>query len=196
MASLNKFIELLEYYCDDASVGYDQSNRWSVFDGGECDCSSLVITCLKQSGFDVGNATYTGNMSSELCARGWQRLTPTIADAKPGDILLNDANHVAAVVSGNGWSARIAQASIDENGNISGGASGDQSGWETNVTRIYNYPPTQLVEGSHDAPISAFHPFRHINYLTKANLVHFYLFQESVKAFPLFSENYYHYKML
>ena len=140
MASLNKFIELLTYYCDVASVGYDQYNRWAVYDGGECDCSSLVITCLKEAGFDVGNATYTGNMSSELCARGWQRLTPTIANAKPGDILLNDANHVAAVVNGNGWSAKVAQASIDEHGNISGGAAGDQTGFETNISPIYNYP--------------------------------------------------------
>ena len=140
MASLNSFIELMRYYCQDASVGYDQSQRWDVFDGGETDCSALVITCLKQAGFDTGNAITTHNMSSELCARGWTRLPARLSDAIPGDILLSDMYHVAVVVSGNGWSAKIAQASIDENGNASGGMAGDQTGWETNIRAIYDYP--------------------------------------------------------
>lgn len=140
MPNLSEFRNLMKYYCDDASVGYDQSQRWNVYDGGETDCSALVISCLKQAGFDTGNATYTGNMSNELCSRGWSRLAPDISYAQPGDILLNDANHVAAVVDGSGWNATIAQASIDENGNISGGAAGDQTGWETATMPIYSYP--------------------------------------------------------
>lgn len=140
MPDLNKAIELMRYWCNDASVGYDQWQRWDVYDGGETDCSALVITALKQAGFDVGNATYTGNMSDELCARGWTRLDPIISSAKPGDILLNDANHTAMVVSGSGWDAKICQASIDENGNAYGGMAGDQTGWETAEMHIYDYP--------------------------------------------------------
>ena len=140
MPNLDEFCKRMRYYCDDASVGYDQWQRWNVYDGGETDCSALVIACLKEAGFDTGNATYTGNMSDELCARGWVRLSPDISQAKPGDILLNDANHTAAVVSGNGWNATIAQASIDENGNAYGGAAGDQTGLETATMPIYDYP--------------------------------------------------------
>ena len=140
MTSINKFINNMHHYCSEVSVGYDQGRRWDVFDGGDTDCSALVITCLREAGFDTGNATYTGNMSSELCSRGWERLSPDLSTAQPGDILLNDANHVAAVLYGYGWDATIGQASIGDTGNIVGNQPGDQTGWETNETAIYNYP--------------------------------------------------------
>lgn len=140
MGSIKKFCERMDYYCRVASVGYDQYQRWDVFDGGETDCSALVIHCLREAGYDTGAASYTGNMSPELTARGFKRLPANIGDARPGDILLNDVNHVAAVISGYGWGATIAQASIDENGNIAGGQAGDQTGLETNERGIYSYP--------------------------------------------------------
>ncbi|MBR2680062.1 MAG: hypothetical protein IKE23_04815 [Exiguobacterium sp.] len=140
MPSIAKFIERMDYYCVVASVGYDWARRWDVYDGGDTDCSALVITCLREAGFDTGNATYTGNMSSELCARGWERLIPDLSTAQPGDILLNDANHVAAVLYGYGWNATIGQASIGETGGVYGNQPGDQTGWETNETLIYDYP--------------------------------------------------------
>ena len=139
-SNLQKFIELMDYYCRVASVGYDQWQRWDVYDGGETDCSALVISCLKEAGFDTGNATYTGNMSNELCKHGWKRLNPDISKAVPGDILLNDVNHTAVVIKGTGWNATIAQASQDENGNAHGGKAGDQTGFETNERGIYSYP--------------------------------------------------------
>jgi hypothetical protein len=37
-------------------------------------------------------------------------------------------------------SSQLAQASIDENGNISGGKVGDQTGWEIHTRSYYNYP--------------------------------------------------------
>lgn len=137
--SLSKFCEVMRKACQDWSLGYDQNQRWNIYDGGECDCSSLVIWALKQAGFDVGSASYTGNMSSNLTARGWKRLPFSIASAKAGDILLNDTHHTAAVISGSGATAKIAQASIDERGRATGGAAGDQSGSETNVRQIYTY---------------------------------------------------------
>lgn len=136
---LTKFCNLMNTACTTWSLGYDQYNRWDIRDGGECDCSSLVIWALKQAGFDTGTASYTGNMSSNLTARGWKRIAPDLSQAKPGDILLNDTYHTAAVISGNGWSAKIAQASIDERGRATGGQLGDQSGNETNVKTIYTY---------------------------------------------------------
>lgn len=140
MASLARFCERMDYYCRVASVGYDQWERWNVYDGGETDCSALVVSCLREAGFDTGDASYTGNMSDNLTARGWARLAPDLSTCQPGDILLNDYSHVAAVISGYGWGATVAQASIDENGGIHGGQAGDQTGYETNERGMYDYP--------------------------------------------------------
>ena len=140
MPSLKKFTDLMYYYCEEVSVGYDWARRWDVWDGGDTDCSALVITCLKEAGFDTGWATYTGNMSDALCANGWERLSPNISNAQAGDILLNDADHVAAVLWGEGWGATIGQASIGETGGVYGNQPGDQTGYETNTGPIYNYP--------------------------------------------------------
>lgn len=134
MPSLSKFCDRMRYWCTQGNLGYDQGNRWDIRYGGECDCSSLVIFCLQEAGFDTGSASYTGNMSSNLTARGWKRI-PFTWSPQAGDILLNDANHVAA------WLGDcLAQASIDENGDIAGGQSGDQTDRETNVRSLYDYP--------------------------------------------------------
>lgn len=139
MPNLKGAIEFMRRACDDWSLGYDQSNRWDVRDGGETDCSALVIRALKANGFNVGEATYTGNMSYWLTRNGWRRLDADLTACKPGDILLNDTYHTCMVISGYGWQSRIAQASIDENGNIMGGRAGDQTGYETNTRGIYTY---------------------------------------------------------
>lgn len=137
--SIQSFIKYMDTACRKWSLGYDQSNRWDIRDGGECDCSSLVIWALRSAGFDTGGATYTGNISSNLTARGWRRIAPDISIAQPGDLLLNDTHHVCAVISGTGKNATIAQASIDERGKATGGSAGDQTGNETNERKIYVY---------------------------------------------------------
>lgn len=139
MPSISNFCTIMRMACEDWSLGYDQSNRWDIRDGGECDCSSLVIWALRAAGFDVGTASYTGDLSDNLTARGWKRLAFSITDVRAGDILLNDNYHVCAVISGSGTGATIAQASIDERGRITGGASGDQTGGETNTRKVYTY---------------------------------------------------------
>lgn len=134
MSNLQTFIDRMRYWCDEGNLGYDQSNRWDIREGGECDCSSLVIHALREAGFDTGSASYTGNLSSNLCARGWYEC---VNDGAPmaGDILLNHANHVAV------WLGDcLAEASIDENWSISGGCSGDQTGNETHTGYYYNFP--------------------------------------------------------
>jgi len=139
MPSIQKFIEAMRWAADSDKVGYDQNQRTTVeFYSNrdtESDCSWLTIAALRYAGFDTGNATYTGNMSEELCARGWKRIAN---DGNPqvGDILLNDKDHVAVYI-GDGM---LAQASIDEHGNIAGGQAGDQTGDEVNVRSYYNYP--------------------------------------------------------
>ena len=138
--SIAKFCEAMRKACEDWSLGYDQNQRWNIYDGGECDCSSLVIWALKQACFDVGTASYTGDMSSNLTKRGWVRIPyEGLWQVKAGDILLNDNYHTAAVISGSGTTAKLAQASIDERGKATGGAAGDQSGRETNTRQVYDY---------------------------------------------------------
>lgn len=139
MPDLQKSIDAMDRACRILSVGYDQGNRWDVRNGGETDCSALVIWALRQGGFDVGPASYTGNLSAALTKRGWKRLPADLSTARPGDILLNDNHHVCMVIAGYGRSATIAQASIDERGRASGGRSGDQTGYETNERRVYVY---------------------------------------------------------
>lgn len=134
MPSINKFVERMRYWCDTANLGYDQSNRWDIRDGGECDCSSLVIHCLQEAGFDTGSASYTGDMSANLTKRGWKRI-PNNGNPQVGDILLNDANHVAVCTAPN----MMSYAASDENGRITGGQAGDQTGKETRTTAYANY---------------------------------------------------------
>lgn len=135
MGSLNTFVDRMEYWCNRGNLGYDQSNRWDIREGGECDCSSLVIFALREAGFDTGLASYTGDMSSELCARGWIRIpSSTIYCLQPGDILLKDVSggHTEAYLGNN----LRAGAHLDENGNICGGQSGDQTDRETDVREM------------------------------------------------------------
>ena len=55
MASVAKLIERMRYWCVEANMGYSQSDRWNFNPaGGNCDCSSLVIHCLQEAGFDTG----------------------------------------------------------------------------------------------------------------------------------------------
>lgn len=84
MPSISKAIEAMDKACRIWSVGYDQSNRWDIRDGGETDCSALVIWALKQGGFDTGSATYTGNLSYNLTRNGWLRLPPNLRHSSAG----------------------------------------------------------------------------------------------------------------
>ena len=126
MADLGQAIQNMIDLCNDDSHGYSQANIW----GPDYDCSSAIITALRDAGFDTGGASYTGNMSSELCARGWERLSPDVGK-EPGDICLNDVNHVAMYV-GDG---QVAEFSSDYDG-----IQGDSSGREASVHGYYNYP--------------------------------------------------------
>lgn len=137
--SIVKLCERMRYWCEDANLGYDQGNRWDIRVGGESNCSSVTIFSLREADFDTGDASWTGDLSDNLTARGWKRLPADISTCRPGDILLNDACHVCVVIAGYGWDAIIAQASIDERGQTHGGESGDQTGRETNVRGVYEY---------------------------------------------------------
>ena len=137
-------VNLIKMACTEWSLGYDQWNRLDFRDGGETDCSALVILTCEQAGLLPGNnirksigATYTGNMRANFQARGWQVLPDLpVSQLQQGDVLLNDGHHTAMYVA----SGNIAYASHDEHGHIVGGASGDQTGHETLVARYYDFP--------------------------------------------------------
>ena len=125
---------------NDNSHGYDQANRWG---NPDYDCSSLVISAFEQAGIKLksAGATYTGNMYGAAKSVGFSDVTGSVnrgngSGIKRGDILLNRENHVALAI-GNG---RLVQASMNENGGITGGRPGDQTGKEISTGGYYNYP--------------------------------------------------------
>lgn len=120
----------------DDSHGYDQSQRW----GPDYDCSSLVIDCFKRVGLTL-NCTYTGNMYSDMLLHGFVDVSNEVDFSsgnglKYGDVLLNHVHHTAIYI-GNG---QLVQASINENGAVAGGQTGDQTGKEIYIRSYYNYP--------------------------------------------------------
>ena len=119
--------------------GYDQKERW----GPDYDCSSLVISAWESVGVAVreAGASYTGNMRRAFLACGFRDVTAQVdlvtgAGMQPGDVLLNDAAHTAMVVQ----PGRLVAARINEHGQTTGGATGDQTGREITVQSYYNYP--------------------------------------------------------
>ena len=124
---------------NDNSHGYDQGNRW----GPDYDCSSLLITAWQQAGIKVkdAGASYTGNMYAAFLKCGFEDVTSLVSltsgeGIKRGDVLLKPGSHTAMSI-GNG---QIVQASHNENGGITGGQSGDQTGKEIWCTSYYNFP--------------------------------------------------------
>lgn len=120
------------------SHGYDQQNRW----GPDYDCSSLIIAAWEEAGVPVKTrgATYTGNMRSVFLSAGFEDITARVdretgSGLQPGDVLLNYSAHTAMVVQ----EGQIVEASLNEFGRTTGGATGDQ-GREIRISRYYNYP--------------------------------------------------------
>ena len=132
--SVERMVELAEWFCGTANLGYDQWNRWdfpAVGDtqyAGECDCSSLVYHCAELAGFSVpkSGTRYTGTMKRDFIAAGFEWHATSSTDWEPGDILWK-SEHTAI------WTGKyIAEAYIDEKGGIHGGRDGDQA----NETRL------------------------------------------------------------
>ena len=132
--SVSKMVELAEWFCGSANLGYDQWNRWDfpvygdAVTPGECDCSSLVYHCAELAGFGVpkSGTRYTGTMHRDFQAAGFIWHADTGTSWKAGDILYKEG-HTAI------WTGKyIAEAYGDERGGSRGGARGDQN----NETRL------------------------------------------------------------
>ena len=135
----------------------------------DSDCSAMVAAAcnlgLRAAGVvpaDAGDgdprllpaSTWTGSMRSELEARGWREvhwddsaMTPD-GGFRKGDVVLSSKDeggvgHVAMVVDDNPSDPVLAEAWIDERGEITGGAVGDQTGSETRLTPYTSHIYTQ-----------------------------------------------------
>lgn len=141
MAKAEKAIQQMETWAKDDSHGYDQDYRWG--EKGDYDCSSAVIQAWQNAGVPVksGGATYTGDMKNVFLKNGFKDITASVnketgTGLKRGDVLLNEAHHVA-MYCGNG---KEVEASINEKGTAHGGQPGDQTGKEFLIRSYRNYP--------------------------------------------------------
>ena len=144
MSVVSKAVDYIKKIANDSKHGYSQTNRWGSPDTwSDYDCSSLVISAYEAAGVKVktAGATYTGNMYSVFTKCGFKDVTSKInlstgSGLIAGDVLLNHTDHTAMMIS----KTQLAEASIDENGGISGGRVGDQTGQEIHIRSYYNYP--------------------------------------------------------
>lgn len=114
----------------DPSHGYDQTHRL----GPDYDCSSFVSTALKEAGFNVSIFSTT-NEISELEKAGFKKVEganlSTGDGLKPGDVLYKDGH--TEFYTGNG---KTLGAHHNENGDTTGGATGDQHNDDPNDPEI------------------------------------------------------------
>ena len=110
---------------NDDTHGYSQQNRNGTPD---YDCSSLVITALKQAGINTGNASYTGNMKSEFTNNDfiWIKWNECKNDLIYGDVLFR-SGHTELYIGNN---KRVgAHSNYD-------GKKGDSSGREIRIDTL------------------------------------------------------------
>lgn len=98
--------------CDNNNIGYDQSGRYSILKNGvnsttktECDCSSLVRQCVKETtGVDVGDFS-TENEKSVLLKSGLFYYVGAYVDGMnlcTGDVLVTRTKGHTAIVTATG----------------------------------------------------------------------------------------------
>lgn len=130
MPDILKAVEWAVSIAEDSAHGYDQEHR----NGPDYDCSSFVATALHKGGFAVSEYSWTGNLLEQLLANGFE-MVGLWDKRQAGDIFLNVRHHVVMCVD----ESRIVQASINENGAITGGRAGDQTGREIYICPFYVY---------------------------------------------------------
>lgn len=139
---IERAVNIMEMWAEDATHGYDQQYRWG--EKGDYDCSSAVISAVEMAGIPVkskGKATYTGNMYPAFIACGFVDVTDKVdlvhgSGLQRGDVLLNHKNHTAMYAGG----GKTVEASINELGKTTGGKPGDQTGAEFLMRLYRNYP--------------------------------------------------------
>ena len=156
MTKAEKAIQQMETWAKYDSHGYDQDYRWG--EKGDYDCSSAVIQAWQNAGVPVksGGATYTGDMKNVFLKNGFKDITASVnrgtgTGLKRGDVLLNEAHHVA-MYCGNG---KEVEASINEKGTAHGGQPGDQTGKEFLIRSYRNYPWNCILRYAGDQTVTS-----------------------------------------
>jgi len=143
--------------CEDNRFGYSWEERYGAFpetwviDGrpyeisvGDYDCSSSTITAwqkaLEGTPYEgaLEGATYTGNMRDVFVGSGLFEWHDMSFLAEPGDLYLNEVNHVAMCQTQ--YPDVLSEFSGNEYGGAYGGQRGDQTGWESHICDYYDYP--------------------------------------------------------
>lgn len=156
MVAANKVAaSIMEHFASHKAHGYTQgSGRWGdstteyvkvgggrfPVAGGDRDCSSGIISAYEAAGVPVRDkgATYTGNMKQAFLATGMFEWKPMTFKARRGDVYLNHVNHTAMCVDDS--PDKLAEFWLNENGGITGGKKGDQTGGECRVKGYYSFP--------------------------------------------------------
>ena len=143
MSVISKAVSWAVSIANDDTHGYDQTSRW----GPDYDCSSLVITAWENAGVPVktNGASYTGNMVNVFKSCGFVDVTNGVtlssgAGLKVGDVLWKSGHTEMVCSTGN-----IVGASANENGEATGGLTGDQNAKEIRVRAYYNGPWTTVL---------------------------------------------------
>ena len=127
---------------NDDRHGYSQANRYGTLEGGDFDCSSLVIYCYHRAFMEFGisptpqnaGASYTGNMLAGFTRCGFKSFRDDHGSGlQVGDVLLNEARHTAIVCSVNPVKVVNARGDID-------GVAGDSTGTEIRIQPYWSYP--------------------------------------------------------
>ena len=126
MSDINKAVSWALGIARDDSHGYDQEHRNSP----DYDCSSFVGTALHNAGFPVSPYSTTRNLVPQLRAAGFVDCKPPY---RKGDIHITPGHHVVMSID----ASSIVHASINENNDITGGKTGDQTGREICTRSFY-----------------------------------------------------------
>ena len=145
--------------CMDERFGYSWAPRWGedgkaatfklqggtvTLNTGSYDCSSSTITAWKLAlkgtahAGKLDAATYTGNMRKVFVDSGLFEWKPKSFTAAPGDLYLNEANHVAMCQKQS--PDTLSEFCINEFGGVYGGKTGDQTGGESRIAAYYDFP--------------------------------------------------------
>lgn len=119
----------MEQICNNQNVGYDQSERLTLYNQlkdhknvskltpCECDCSSLVACCYIMAGLNISPSCTTRNLRSALLTTGKFILysdTPHITkdiNAKRGGLFLKEGSHVVMALE-NGKQPNVSSTSL------------------------------------------------------------------------------------
>ena len=172
MSVIESAIAQMEAWAADDSHGYDQQYRWG--ERGDYDCSAAVISAWELAGVPVksSGATYTGNMRGVFLRCGFEDVTSQIdlasgSGLQRGDVLLNIINHTAMYCGG----GQEVEASINENGTVTGGQPGDQTGREFLMRPYRNYPWDCVLRYTGEGETSSARPGPTYEYTVRLGLL-------------------------